>query len=438
MENTINLEYTKSKNDLLKKKIGFFNSGMVPLERYERDMHLIKRLKPPSLRVDLFMGDRGMEFGDLVDGKPENIIYNYDKFDRFIGLLKRYEVAPYISWCYIPLPLQPADGDFRSYPTDEKKYFEIIKTLSSHLKNLMGDGLYYEEIYNEADCEDVFFRGTFGQFLRLYELGATAVKEAGSTALIGGPAEAYVMNSETVKQNMQDFLEFVNNINLPMDFFSFHSYGWEKKEYLNRTHEVLELLKRCGDMKSTELHINELNVVKAPWKLGETILETPEIIPLIFTMIDELSQIPEVTLIHWAQFLASGVDALGLVDVEGKLMPAFFAFEIFSRMPESRMETEENQNIGCLASADKKRLSAVLWNKSDTVQELKFHMEKFPEEFAISDLYILDDKFWELHRQFPQLTLDAALREKIDTAAFLSIKLSPDDVIYIESNSETE
>lgn len=429
---TIHAEGTKEGQHA--KKLALFNSGMVPLERYKRDMHLIDRLKPQSLRIDLYMGDRDMEFGALVDGTAEHPAYHFERFDALLDLLKAHDVAPYISWCYNPLPLQPENGDFRSYPVSEGKYCEIMRTLSAHLKQKMGGALYYEEIYNEPDCEDVFFEGSYEQFLRLYALGCKAIREAGSTGLIGGPAEAFVLSPECVEKNIGAFLQFVEAKNLPLDFFSFHSYGYENKEYLTRTQQVLALLKQYRSGRPVQLHINELNVVPAPWTIGGTMLETTAMLPAVFTMLAELVNVPEITLVHWAQFLASGIDALGLVDVTGKLMPAFFAFEIFARMPACPLAVSAEDSVGCMASMDEKRLSAVFWNK--TGQPLRFdaRLADCPRRFGAADVFLLNEAFFAALDRCPQQPLEAAKTGSIPAAGEMSFALKPYDLVYLESN----
>lgn len=426
----------KKTGELLEKKISFFNSGMVPLERYERDMHLIDRLKPYSLRVDLYMGDRSMEFGDLVDGSMDKISYHFEKFDRFIKMLRAHNIVPYISWCYIPLPLQPADGDYRSYPIDESGYYEIIKRLSSHLKELMEDEPYYEEVYNEADCNDVFFTGTFEQYLRLYELGTRAIRDAGSTAMTGGPAEAFVLEPEKVRDNLRSFLENARKKALPLDFLSFHTYGYENGEYTARTRAVLELLKEYGTGNEIEVHINEINVVPAPWEIGKTILDDARILPLIFNLIDEYSKIPDVSMLHWAQLLESGIDALGVVDVNGGIKPAFFAFEIFGRMPLPRLWTTQEGPIRNLVSMDENRFSAVFWNAGSDREDLSVKIRNLPESFKTVDVFVLNRKFWERLKTQRQCPLEAAVERSVAVTDEINVSLEADEIIYLESNTE--
>ena len=389
-------------------KFVFFNSGLVPVAWYERDISLIDRVKPQSIRLDLFMGNRTTEFGNLVDGTLSHITYHFEKFDALIRLLLEHGIAPYISWCYNPLPLQSGQKDFRSFPVSLEKYYEVIRTLSAHLKSLVGNGLYYEEVYNEPDCFDVFFTEPYDQFLKLYEYGTKAIRDAGSTALVGGPAEAYVLPQAEAEQNMRQFLRFVTEKNLPLDFFSFHSYGYEKREYLTRCDQVQALLTEYGRIGKTELHLNELNAVPAPWDFGKTILETEKMVPLLFTMIEELLEKQALTLVHWAQLLSSGVDALSVIGKEGQLIPAFFVFELFRRMASCRLEAETGKAVGCLASADDDKLTIIIWNKTDRQQEIQVALDLGGKTPVQMSAYQLNHLFFQKLAQKPQLSLQEA------------------------------
>ena len=413
-------------------KLAFFNSGLVPLSRYERDIHLIDRLRPQSLRLDLFMGDPKVEFGNLVTGTPTHPVYHFEAFDRFIELLKEHGVAPYVSWCYMPLPLQPKGGDFRSYPVDEEAYCRILRDLSAHLKELMGDGPYYEEAYNEPDCGNVFLNAPFDAYLRLYELEMRAFREAGSTAKLGGPVEAYTEAPRTVRENMTAFLKFVRERDLPLDFFSYHSYGYAQKEYLSRTHEVEELLAKDPAFSGVELHLNELNVEPPPWEYGKTMLETAEILPVLLQAMAELTETTRVTLIHWAQFLNSGVDAWGVVTEDGGLLPAFYAFEILARLPQGRLPQPLAEPIGRLAAVDGKRFGAVFWNNTKAPVSLELSVLGLPAGLRRAKLYRLDRAFFAGLAEKPQRPLaDAVVLEGMLPEVHRDI-LNSEDVLYLE------
>lgn len=55
--------------------------------------------------------------------------------------------------------------------------------------------------------------------------------------------------------------------------------------------------------------------------LRKTILEQQALLPQILTIIEDFLEETDVELVHWAQMLDSGVDALGLTDHLGRLSP---------------------------------------------------------------------------------------------------------------------
>ena len=363
-ESKIQVYFDKKVNNLLFKKFHMFNSGLVPISRYEENIDALKRIQPDSIRIDLFLGDREKEMGNVVDGAIDNITYNFEKLDYLASLLLNHNILPYWSWCYIPLPLQPKNTDFRTGPTDLVKYGEVLCHLAKHYKE-KGIYLGYQEVYNEPDCYDNFFKGTFNDYLKMYEYGVQGLKKGDPNAVVGGPAEAFVEKEEVVKHNLDSFVKLVLDKNLPLDFFSYHSYGYKNKEYVVRTQYIESLLDQKEKFLTTELHMNELNVIPPPWEYGKTCLTSPELVPIIWQCIVDLLEYQDLTIVHWAQLLNSGVDELSLVGLDGIYYPAFYVFEIYNRMPVERCEVVQSGNIRCLASCNDFRYSAVLefWNK---------------------------------------------------------------------------
>ena len=140
------------------KKFAMFDSGLVPLERTCKDAALFQRCRISSLRMDLFIGERSMELGDMAEKTEGGIRYHWDKSDKLVKVLKDNRVTPYYSWCYVPLPVQPEGGSFRSIPTDWEKYREIMKNFAAHYREL-DSPLGYQEIYNEPINPGAFFDG---------------------------------------------------------------------------------------------------------------------------------------------------------------------------------------------------------------------------------------------------------------------------------------
>lgn len=138
------------------KKFAMFDSGFVPAERTCRDAALFRRCRISSLRMDLFIGEPAAEFGSMVEETPEGLHYSWEKADQLVKVLEENRVSPYFSWCYVPLPVQPESGNFRSVPADWEKYREIMKDFAAHFKQ-MGSPLGYQEIYNEPVNPGAFF-----------------------------------------------------------------------------------------------------------------------------------------------------------------------------------------------------------------------------------------------------------------------------------------
>ena len=363
------------------KKFAMFDSGFVPAERTCRDAALFRRCRISSLRMDLFIGEPAAEFGSMVEETPEGLHYNWEKADRLVKVLEKNGVSPYFSWCYVPLPVQPEGGNFRSVPVDWEKYREIMKDFAAHFKQ-MGSPLGYQEIYNEPVNPGAFFDGTPEDYHTLYEYGALGIRDGDLEALVGGPAEAFVLPPSECRDNASRFLDYIQRKELPMDFFSFHTYGFQEKIYLERLRLIRSVLGRREYFNHVGIHVNEMNTVPPPWPYRKTILEQQALLPQILTVIEDFLEETDVELVHWAQMLDSGVDALGLTDHLGRLRPGYFAFELYARMPAGRVESSCDDRLGCMASADEQRFSAIVWNKSDEVVELSESISGIPDGFS--------------------------------------------------------
>jgi hypothetical protein len=79
----------------------------------------------------------------------------------------------------------------------------------------------YWEIWNEPDLAAQFWTGTPEQYYALYEEAARAVKAVNPKLKVGGPACTGALRRAYV----EDFIRYCRDRNVPLDFFSWHSYG---------------------------------------------------------------------------------------------------------------------------------------------------------------------------------------------------------------------
>lgn len=416
----------------LTKKFAMFHSGLVPMARYRRDMHWFDAVDPQSLRIDLFIGQsildgNPMDFGDVVGGDKDHPTFDFSRLDELVKMLHDKQVLPYWSWCYMPKPVQ-IGNDFRCGPSDMAAYARIMEHYAAHYREA-GLRLGYQEVYNEPDCFDVFLQGPYEHYLEIYRHCAPALLRGDKDAVVGGPSSAFVFTDEEQRKNLSAFLHMVEEENLPLDFFSYHSYGYAAQEYAHRTDIVRELIGNNPRFKAVELHMNELNVVPSPWDHGSwqaDLLASRALLPLTFDALRDLAAYTDLTIVHWAQLLNSGVDALGLINADGSPCPGYAAFDVYARMPVRPLHTGRKN---MLASADEGRVSLVCWNGSSETEEVELSLANLPFDQGEISLYHLDDAYFASYDGTLRPTCVLPLSDES-----LRLTLKKDDVVYVEIN----
>lgn len=113
-------------------------------------------------------------------------------------------------------------GGPRKPPPDFEKCAEVCRRIVMHYNEGWADGfrfgIKYWEIWNEPDIR-LFWTGTPEQFYKLYELVAKKLKKHDATLKVGGPA------STGSRRYLEDFLKYLKEHNVPLDFYSWHFYG---------------------------------------------------------------------------------------------------------------------------------------------------------------------------------------------------------------------
>src|SRR5688572_25221610 len=89
---------------LSKERIAIYNSGLVPIERYERDRELIARVGAESLRIDLGWGAEWIpRQREVVRREPDGALaFDFGETDEIARVLSATGTRPYWSYCYVP------------------------------------------------------------------------------------------------------------------------------------------------------------------------------------------------------------------------------------------------------------------------------------------------------------------------------------------------
>lgn len=408
---TLTADLSESENLSLLKKITMYNAGTIdPISNYERDLDLIEALNAESLRIDLSIGkgDGGRNYtGDewLVTGEGDdwrNYEYNFEQLDDIVSQLLDKDVLPYMSWCYVPKPLQENANDLRlgwtnlnqNLPNWKEAWQQIYYNYAKHY---LEEGLQigYHEIYNEPDLFGVFMNYQDFQnrlYNDMYIYGALGILQADPDATIGGPAFAIAENAGST-----GFIDAVKNSNSPMDFFSFHSY-MDGNTWPSELNYVDNLIARDRYFETTAIHINEfswLHSENGGQSGANSDFNTYRGGAKTLSAIMEVVGRTDVQWAHWAQFMEStcGDDPYGLIFKNGHVKAAYNAIKMYNDMPVWRykvLSSKDSSPIRAVCSANDTKIGYLLWNTTGKSQSVNVKIDNSNFTNATRRVYRID------------------------------------------------
>jgi len=153
-------------------------------------------------------------------------------------------------------------------PKDFKKWAVICEHVIRHYTEGWADGFYYDinywEIWNEPDLSadpdkpKKTWSGTPEEFYEFYAVVATYLKEKFPHLKIGGPAVARY--DEVWLNGFFDRLTR-DGTPVPLDFFSWHCYGFRPQKMMDKCASIRAKLDEYGYTKAESI-LNEWNYVK--------------------------------------------------------------------------------------------------------------------------------------------------------------------------------
>lgn len=373
---TVTADFAQSADyPLIKSKFAVFNSGIVPLSRYQRDIALYDEVRPDSLRIDLGWGGHWCGWTkEPVTGTADTPQFDFTEMDAIASLLHDHNVGAYWSYCYIPDPLKPSPRGWRGPPKDPNAWGKVLAGVASHYRNTTGGNpVTYQEVYNEPDNRD-FFRGSLDDYLALYRTGSAAMRQADPDAMIGGPALAFTVPW------VKPFLDTVSKEKLPLDFFSFHYYPGvptTPRDLPGLLKAMYAQVDAHPEFATTELHLNEYNAYKIDYPQGGR----QDHFPLASAFLDDVAFFltqPALTRIHWAQFQDSARgNYSGMISLDGHRKAVFNAYALYARMPvdRRRLKIDGPQGVSGLSSADERHAMVLLWNRSGTDRDVAVSLQ---------------------------------------------------------------
>ncbi|MBC8083791.1 MAG: T9SS type A sorting domain-containing protein [Hymenobacter sp.] len=402
------VDFSRRVDAPLFKKFAMYNAGTInPRSNYDRDLDKILPLNADHLRIDLGVGKNGATGGtptDVVTGPLANLQYNFTELDQLARLLNERNVLPFWSWCYIPKPLQQNTQWWNldtAIPNWRDKWQEIHREYAAHYKTA-GIKIGYHEIYNEPDLEQLREWGVFppgftgfldfadwrNAYNDMYKYGVLGLRQGDPDAVVGGPALA-------LGDLGGPFIDFVSRENLPLDFYSFHSY-LDGTTWPTELNSVRALLARNSRYATTDVLVNEfswlndqagnLNSANSPANFAPAAAKTLDAIARVLPYTD-------VTLYSWAQFMEStfGDDSYGLIRKDGRKKAMYNALKLYADMPVERYAVSNpSPSLRALASADDHKAAVVVWNIGTTTQTVTVRFNNLKLGPAKLDVYRID------------------------------------------------
>ena len=425
---TVIVDFDVAVDPPLVKKFDFMNSGIVPMWRYRRDLELIEDLKVQTLRIDLFWGEPQINgwINEMVSGTPDELQFDFTEFDELSQLLKQRGVAGYWSYCYNPLPLQSGNGH-ATHPSDLNAWREIMFQFARHFREADLRPTYHA-IWNEPDL-DIFYDRPVADYAQLYKYGVEGLRAGDPDAYVGGPDLAFK------DEWIDPFLDFVEDNQLPLDFFAFHAIGVSPTSRIN---VVRRKIRKRSYFDRTELVFSELNpsmIFHTP--LAPTVRYTQA--ALILDQIAKLVEQPDIARVHWAQFMESGYDTLGVIDLDGHRRAAYNAFRLYAMMPVDRRAITESGSLSGLASADAHTSAVLLWNRSRSDKNVTVDLQQIPFASGTLRVYRIDEKHASyFENPASEVLVPVETHENLSTTALSWSGEIPDHgVLYLEVTDDT-
>jgi xylan 1,4-beta-xylosidase len=224
----IKVDYNKSAGDMntmFKECIGAGRANEGLRADWQQQLTMVKKeCDFKYIRMHGLLTDDMAVYKEDNKGNPE---YNYQYVDALYDFLLSIKMKPFVELGFMPSAL--ASGNQTIFwwkgnvtpPKDYKKWEDLIRNLTQHFTERYGAEevkTWYFEVWNEPNLSPSFWTGTQGDYFKLYDFTARAIKSVNPTYKVGGPATA---GAAWVPET----IEFCTNNNVPLDFISTHAYG---------------------------------------------------------------------------------------------------------------------------------------------------------------------------------------------------------------------
>lgn len=385
----------------------------------------IRALRPKLVRLFI------QEYFNLLPARGK---YNFATLDRSVDLILKTGAKPLMNIDFKPALLYPKIDQDTVEPNDWGEWERLIQAMVKHYKD-RGAGIRYWEISNEPDIgEDggCPYRFRPASYVAYYQRTAAAILRADASARVGGPALANWRSPI-----LPALLEFCAKGGAPLHFVSWHVYASDPADFRRSIDGVKKMLAAYPSLRP-ETMLNEWNMALMKPGADNLVVQPAFILETVWNMIEggldyscyyhirdyhvEPSTFARFMSPHGVAFMASWWNRMpqydGLFDFQNEVRPAYFVFELLSRVTGRRVHVEA-QGVHALAAFDPQyeMENVLVWNFSAAPARATIEFRGLPGETKVERIKLdarspLSDETSRLKFQTPEnLSLQDNKRE---------------------------
>ena len=197
---------------------------------FQRQMMEVQKEIPfEYVRFHGIFNDDMMVYNEYEDGTP---YYNFTYVDELFDFFMRCNIKPFIEIGFMPQKLASNKDQYIfwwkgnvSYPKDLSKWLNLVEAFIRHLIQRYGKNevlKWYFEIWNEPNINNVFWFESKECFFDFFSKTFLTIKGVDYSLRVGGPAVINEISSGITWYD--DFLQYIKDNNINIDFFSYHVY----------------------------------------------------------------------------------------------------------------------------------------------------------------------------------------------------------------------
>jgi len=236
----------------------FAQGGEEPPPMLKAAVPKIRELSPRYIRLDHIFDSYG-----IVGRNDNNYVYDFTKLDETVEDIIASGALPFFSLSYMPIAFTNS-GSVIDIPSDWNNWKDLVRATIEHYSGSSNKNLssVYYEVWNEPELPQ--FGGwklTPEKDYRLLYLHASKGSEEAQNVnnfYFGGPSVgSYYPNWIT------DFLSYIEQNNLRLDFYSWHRYTKKPGEYEIDSKRIREKLSAFPAHASVPLILSEWGLESA-------------------------------------------------------------------------------------------------------------------------------------------------------------------------------